>query len=171
MAAARIRLPGTRGNRFTRTPMSSLLRYWIPLIVWMFVIFSASADTESSQRTSRFLEPFLRWLNPNISAEAIDVVRFIIRKAAHMIEYAILAWLWWRALRRRASKEWSWKVAGWAWCLSVVYAITDEAHQLFVANRTGSPLDVLIDAAGATLALGTIYYVRQHRSGRQLSSR
>lgn len=136
--------------------MSSFLRYWLPLLVWMFLIFSASADTQSSERTSRFLEPFLRWLNPDISLEAIDIVRLVIRKTAHVVEYAVLAWLAWRVVRKPRPKDtrpWSWRAAAAALAIVVVYAVTDELHQTFVPNRTGAIRDICIDAAGGILGL------------------
>jgi len=139
--------------------MISFLRYWLPLLVWMAVIFSASADAQSTERTSRFLEPFLRWLNPDISLEAIDQVRWIIRKTAHLTEYAVLAWLSWRALRRPYrddSRPWSWRVAAATLGLVMAYATTDELHQHFVPNRTGAWQDVCIDTAGGLLGLAVV---------------
>ena len=136
--------------------MTSFLRYWVPLMVWMVVIFSASADAQSAQRTSRFLEPFLRWFNPDVSPETVELVRWAIRKMAHLAEYAILAWLAWRALRkpRRSDlRPWSWKTAGAALGIVVLYAATDEIHQTFVPNRTGALRDVCIDTLGGALGL------------------
>jgi hypothetical protein len=87
----------------------------------MVLIFSASADEQSVARTSRFLEPFLRWLKPDISTEANDFVRLIVRKCAHVSEFAVLAWLWWCALGGRIrSAAWSWKRAGLPFALSVL---------------------------------------------------
>jgi VanZ family protein len=147
-----------------RALMKSFLRYWLPVLVWMAVIFSASADSESVEHTSRFLEPFLRWLKPDISAEAIDTVRTLIRKCAHVTEFAVLAALLWRALRSRCpAGEWSWKTAGLAFVIAVIYAATDEFHQLFVETRTGSAVDVLIDSFGAALALGALWILRRRR--------
>ena len=139
--------------------MIAFLRHGLPLLVWMLIIFGASADAQSTAHTSRFLEPFLRWLNPDISAAAIDAVRWLVRKAAHMGEYAVLAWLGWRALRRPARHDprpWSWPIAGAAWALTLLYAASDEFHQTFVANRTGSLVDVGIDAMGGAIGLGLL---------------
>jgi VanZ family protein len=139
--------------------MILFLRYWLPLLIWMTVIFSASADTQSTAHTSRFLEPFLRSLWPDISLEKIDQVRWVVRKAAHLTEFAILAWLWWRALRRPTrydSKPWSWRIAGCALGAVVLYAISDELHQYFVANRTASVRDVGIDTLGGIAGLGLL---------------
>lgn len=151
--------------------MISFLRYWMPLLIWMVLIFSASADAQSTQHTSRFLEPFLRWLNPNISAESIDTVRWLVRKGAHLTEYALLAWLTWRAVRkpkRRDLRPWSWKPVIIAFATVVIYAATDEFHQSFVPNRTGSWKDVCIDTIGGALGLAVICF--WHFRGQRRSS-
>ena len=140
--------------------MVAFLRYWLPLILWMGLIFSASADAQSIEHTSRFLEPFLRWLNPDISPRALEAVRWVIRKLAHMVEFGLLTWLLWRALRkpkRNDPRPWSWKTAGVAFGIVVLYAATDEFHQRFVPNRTGSVKDVFIDSAGAALAMMLVW--------------
>ena len=152
--------------------MVSFVRYWLPLLIWMGVIFSASADTQSTARTSRFLEPFLRWAWPQISPEGIETVRWIVRKAAHVTEYAILAWLWWRALRRPVRHDlrpWSWRVAGLALLAVFLYAATDEWHQSFVPNRTGARLDVMIDTLGGILGLGFLGLLHRRRFARQIA--
>ena len=136
--------------------MISFFRYWLPLLLWMAIIFGASADMKSTEHTSRFLEPFLRWLNPNISVEAIESVRWFVRKFAHLTEFALLAWLAWRALwkpQRKDSRPWSWKTAAVALLFVFLYAVTDEVHQRFVPNRTGSFTDVCLDTAGGALGL------------------
>jgi len=146
--------------------MVSFLRYWLPLLLWMAVIFSASADAKSTEHTSRFLEPFLRWLNPNITPEAIERVRWCVRKTAHMVEFALMAWLAWRALRkpkRNDPRPWSWKTAGLALGIVVAYAVTDELHQTIVPNRTGSAKDVCIDTAGGLLGLAATWVCYRRR--------
>jgi len=135
----------------------------------MFLIFSASADTQSTEHTSRFIEPLLRWLWPDILPEQVEAVRWCVRKAAHLTEFAILAWLWWRALRkpvRRDPRPWSWRFAGVALLAVVLYAASDELHQRFVANRTASVRDVCIDSAGGALGLGWLWLVHRWRGKR-----
>jgi VanZ family protein len=68
----------------------------------------------------------------------------ILKKGAHMVEYAILVALLWQALGCRR--------AGTAWIVAVVYAASDEFHQTFVPGRNGTPVDVMVDAVGATAA-------------------
>ena len=150
--------------------MISFLRYWLPLLVWMVVIFSASADTQSNEHTSRFLVPFLRWLNPNISQSVIDAAQWVVRKSAHTTEFAILAWLWWRALRKPVRcdpRPWSSRTAWLALACVFLYASSDELHQLFVANRSASIKDVAIDTFGGCIGLGLLWLL--YRKPRQRS--
>ena len=86
--------------RLTRMPykqMRSFLKNWLPVIVWVGVIFLGSTDLMSAEHTSRFIVPFLRWLKPDISAETLASIHFIVRKCTHVGEYAILALLLLRA--------------------------------------------------------------------------
>ena len=121
----------------------------------MCLIFAGSTDLMSAEHTSRFLVPFLRWLDPQISPATIMKVQLISRKAAHVTEYAILAALIWRAIRHHwgVVRATFWKPAVATLAVAVVNAIADEFHQSFVATRTSSPRDVLIDILGAVLGL------------------
>ncbi len=114
-------------------------------------MFFGSTDMMSAEHTSRFLTPFLRWLNPEISWRAIAQVHFFVRKAAHVTEYAILTGLLFRALR------WSinglWRRGLLALIPALLYAPLDEFHQSFVPSRTSSARDVLIDYCGAILGI------------------
>src|SRR5207247_383131 len=82
--------------------MRVFLKYWLPLLIWLGVIFVDSTDLMSAEHTSRFIVPILLWLKPDMAPETIRSILFVIRKCAHVSEYAILALLLWRA-RRSAS--------------------------------------------------------------------
>jgi len=130
------------------------VRYWMPAIVWMAVIFLGSTDMLSAAHTSRFLVPFLRWLDPQISLAALNAIQFGIRKLAHLTEYAILAALLWRALR--GGTRWQAKMSillFLTWIACAIFAASDEFHQSFVPSRTSSPIDVMIDVTGALIGL------------------
>ena len=77
---------------------------------------------------------------------AIDLIG---RKLIHFAEYALLCFLWWRALVTVMSPS---RAALLAFVLASGYAATDEYHQTFVEGRHGSPLDWAIDSAGAATA-------------------
>ncbi len=131
----------------------TFIKYWLPVFAWMLLIFFGSTDLLSSERTSRIIGPLLRWLIPDISAETIRQVQALARKAAHLIEYAVLALLLWRARRQDRPCPWAWPEAGVVLSLTVLYAVTDELHQGLVASRYSSVADVLVDAAGSALGL------------------
>jgi VanZ family protein len=126
----------------------------------MALIFYGSTDVLSVSRSSRLLGPFLHWLLPGASDATIGDLVVLVRKNAHALEYAILAALCWRALRRQrpvAAGGWRPADAWWAWLIAAGYAVTDEFHQSFVPSRGASPVDMTIDAAGAALGIGAIW--------------
>jgi len=132
--------------------MKSFLKYWLPLVIWLGVIFVGSSDLMSAQHTSRFIVPFLRWLNPHISWAAINTIHTVIRKLGHVSEYAILALLLWRALWSGSTLRTKTPILFGAVLLAcAVFAAGDEIHQSFVRSRTPSGRDVLLDSAGALL--------------------
>jgi VanZ family protein len=96
---------------------------WLAVLVWAAVIFGFSSI-------------------PSLSTH-LGTWDLILRKAAHLTEYAILAVL----IRRAAGSS------AWAFGLAVAYAASDEFHQTFVRGRHGSPIDVGIDAIGVTIGL------------------
>lgn len=108
---------------------------YLLLIFWMGVIFYLSAQ-------------------PDLKSGLESQMDFVLRKLAHITEYGILTFLAWRAfgisLGSPTSK--SDRVLATAIIFSVLYAISDEYHQLFVTGRVGSPIDVLIDSVGIMIA-------------------
>ena len=122
----------------------------------MALIFAVSGDTKSMQHSSRMIEPFVRWLLPAASEEAVQATVFFIRKCAHVTEYALLTVLVWWALRAGSGARGSdgaWRATAITGLIVVLYAATDEFHQAFVPTRQGTPVDVLIDSIGVVLAL------------------
>ena len=118
----------------TRTRILAPLGTWGPPLLLMAVIYALSAQ-------------------PDLST-GLGVWDFIGRKLVHMSEYALLCFLWWRALRTVASAH---AAVALAFCLSLAYAGTDELHQRSVHGRHGTPVDVGIDAVGmaaAAIAIG-----------------
>ena len=113
----------------TRAKLLQRLDPWAPPVALMAVIFALSAQ-------------------PDLSS-GLGTIDLIGRKIVHAAEYALLCFLWWRALRTVVAATPA--VAG-ALAIAVVYSATDEWHQTFVSGRHGSPVDVLIDTAGAAVA-------------------
>ena len=119
----------------------------------MALIYIGSTDLMSAEHTSRFIGPFLRWIDPDISAETIVKVQFAMRKAAHVTEYAILGALFLRAIIRSVAARRTFAHAAAAYLLATLYAATDEFHQSFVSSRGASFIDVVIDSGGALIGV------------------
>ena len=114
------------------------LYHWLPALLWMGVIFVMSSRS-------------------NLPSHPNETVDFMAKKAGHVTEYGVLAFLLWRAL----SKERGWPVLpslGGAFFLSLLYAASDEFHQTLVPGRNGALTDVGFDALGALLALGLVWW-------------
>jgi VanZ family protein len=96
---------------------------WLPVVAWAAVIFALSSI-------------------PGLGT-GFGVWDLILRKLAHALAYAILGLLLVRALRNPPA----------AFLLGVAYGVTDEIHQHFVADRHGTPVDVVIDAVGVAIGV------------------
>ena len=140
--------------------------YAILCIIWMLVIFWFSAQVaDDSQEMSDF---FVHLLDAVFSLDIMrneiirDMTSFLVRKAAHMSEYAVLAILFGLTIREYKKEPWLLL----ARAAPAAYAATDEFHQLFVPGRSGQLKDVLIDTAGGALGLGLlalILYLKRRR--------
>ena len=124
-----------------------------PVVAWACFILFASSSNFSASNTSRVIRPLLVWLFPAISEAALGEVHFLVRKAAHFTEYALLALLAARAFRTssRTSLGRRWWLASFA--LVACVSLADEFHQSFVPSRTGTAYDSLLDMAGGAAAL------------------
>jgi VanZ family protein len=133
-----------------------VIKAWLPVVLWMGVIFVASTDLGSATHTSQIIEPLVKWVKPDATPEQFELVHFIVRKTAHLTEYAILALLILRAVRLSMMPHLlksAFRAAAITLLISASYAAMDEFHQSFVAGRTASPHDVLIDTMGACAGL------------------
>lgn len=136
----------------------------------MALIFIGSGDALSSAHTSRFLGPLLHWLLPDLATATADRLEFGIRKCGHLTEYAVLALLFWhavRASRNGAPQSWHWSDAALSQALAALYAVADEVHQAFVPSRQGSGWDVALDSCGAAAGLLLWWAVARRRRDRR----
>lgn len=110
---------------------ASPLSRWLPALAWMGLIFALSAQ-------------------PNLPHAPRPWLDTLLKKGGHATAYGVLAWLYLRALRGSSARD---RARPLAALLAAAYALTDELHQAFVPGRHPSPVDVLIDGAGALLAM------------------
>ena len=134
--------------------MKSFLKYWLPLFIWLVVIYVGSTSVMSAEHTSRYIVPFLLWLKLGMSPKTIWIILVVARKCAHVIEYTVLALLLWRALRTVPTLHTKSLIVFGAVLLGcTLFAASDEFHQTFVKSRTPSVRDVFLDVGGALLGL------------------
>ena len=117
-----------RSGAETPTSASRALSAWLPVLAWAAVIFTLSSIPSHST--------------------GLGAWDTILRKGAHLTEYAVLGGLLYRALCREPL----------ALAVGIAYAATDELHQYFVRGRHASPVDVAIDAVG--VAVGMLVWLR-----------
>lgn len=139
-------------------------RAWLIVLAWVAVIFLLSSGSFSEPSTGSLLRPFLRWLFPEWSSSEIRALHHLIRKAAHMGVYGVLALLSFRALRLSLTAS-ALRLAALALALVLGTAASDEFLQSFSETRTGSLSDVGYDLAGGLVALAILLYRRRERAG------
>lgn len=125
---------------------------WGLCVAWMAFIFimSATPGEVSGKQSGAVVEVVIHTARVLAGEEAAsridtDLLHHLIRKAAHMAEYAVLCMLYCHALRLSGARH----PVCMALLMSAAYAATDEFHQSFTDGRGPSPVDVLIDTAGA----------------------
>jgi hypothetical protein len=129
--------------------VTTALRF-LPPLAWSVLIAWFSGARWHGGATTPLLEPWLRALLPWATLEQIAGAHWLLRKTGHVVEYAVLALLWRRALAgANAPAPWRWPLA-----LAVLTAGLDEAHQAFTPTREGRVADVLLDSGAAAAALG-----------------
>lgn len=156
------RVPGTATVARPGTS-AAVLAGWVPVALWMAVIFSLSSDRFSDVHTAAWLSGVFESLG--IPPAVAHVGNFIVRKSAHFVEYAVLGVLIFRAARVTWPLRATWQpfvvaVAGAAACAGL-----DELRQYVVtATRTGSVRDVAVDAAGALAGASYLYRRARRRT-------
>lgn len=127
---------------------------WLLLTAtWAVMIFNLSRAQYSSASSARFISIVLDWLSISILPQNLGLLNNLLRKSAHLTEYAVLAVFLYNSMKPVGNAFWSRKAAFWALLASGIYALTDEFHQLFVPGRHSSLFDCLIDTTGAFLGL------------------
>ncbi|BCS82192.1 VanZ family protein [Anaerocellum diazotrophicum] len=126
---------------------------WALVFAWMTVIFCFSAQEgaishQKSFSIAMFVEKFIEFFTGRDLVNSYNRKNFelLIRKLAHVTEYLILSMLFYKAFfecNKNSKKSFILTII-----FSVVYAISDEVHQIFVSGRGPSAIDVMIDMVG-----------------------
>ncbi|MBD7963202.1 VanZ family protein [Fictibacillus norfolkensis] len=148
--------------------MKKTLLYWLPVFLWMGIIFYASsqpyekqdlrptisANIDLSIIETLFSTVKLHYAGDEISIEALGAAHFLeffIRKAAHFFTYFVLGFLMYRGLNHYFLNNRLTSLI--SWFLTILYAISDEVHQGFTPNRSPHIEDVMIDATGGLVGI------------------
>ena len=116
--------------------LNRFLKLWGPVLAWAGLIFALSSIPALDSGLGTWDE--------------------VLRKCAHVTEYAILGFLLLRAIGREFP----------ALLIGIAYAASDELHQLFVRGRHGSPMDVLIDTVGLLIGIFVVqrFFLQSRRA-------
>ena len=136
-----------------------IIRY-APLILWIGVIMFLSSGQASMSNTSRFIRPLLIFLFPGAPEEILNIYHGYIRKSAHVTVYAILAFWAFRAFYNSSRKFLRDFWFAFAFVLVLLVASIDETNQSYLASRSGSIYDVLLDAAGGVSMILLIIFFK-----------
>lgn len=121
------------------------------IIIFMF---SMQNGNESSKLSLGVIEIIQSFIPISIN---IDTLHFIIRKAAHMSEYALLCLSFIYGFSKNAVN----KYILYSLLCTFLYACTDEFHQLFIGGRAGQFTDVLIDTSGGLIMVVLIIVIKK----------
>ena len=131
-----------------------VVEYWVPILIWLSMMYVFSTDMLSSSETSRFIVPALTFFFPHLQSADLSFWHEVIRKLAHIAEYFILAGLVYRGLKFEHPDliDAKFRTIGFI----ALAALLDEFHQSFTASRRASIVDVGYDCLGAVWALWLI---------------
>ena len=139
-------------------PRFFTIRHWIPAALAVLIIGLESTVFMSANNTSRWLLPIWEHLFGPITPKHWSVVHHYIRKTGHFTGYGLVSLCFFHGFRTTLSAArglralWH-RSAAFALGCTFLVASADEIHQAFLPGRGSSPLDVLLDTCGATVAL------------------
>ena len=152
---------------------SDAWKAWLAAALWLGLIALESTNFLSAANTGQFLYPLLHFLF------GLDLVHFLtwhffLRKTGHVIGYAVLSLLFYRAWKTTipviGDPPWSIVWARIAFTMTALVASLDEWHQTFLPSRTGTVNDILLDSS-AGLAVQILIFAWMHSLGRRPQAR
>jgi len=126
-------------------------------IIWAAQIFWMSTSTFKSEHSKALLTRLVELLHLRLSVEELWTLNTILRKCAHVVEYAILSILLYFSFRGTDRLRHQPNVARWSILIACVYALADEFHQAFVRDRGASLIDCSLDFIGAVVGAFLVF--------------
>ena len=145
----------------------SRIKRYGPLVVWIGLVFFFSSGEASAAQTSRIIRPILEFLFPGAPEETLLQYHFLIRKLAHLTEYAILAFWAIRAWKRSSYST----IRNYRYLFAVglvlIVASLDEFNQSFEPSRTSTVWDVGLDVTGGLIMALLMKLIELWKAGRR----
>ena len=130
---------------------------WIITFIWLMVIFAFSANQgpDSTSKSKKVTYEVVNIVEKKKTEDEkrvkVEILHPKVRKIAHAFEYAVLSILLVFSLKSSGVKPNKTYLIAIICCL--LYAISDEVHQLFVSGRSAEIGDVIIDTGGAAIGI------------------
>lgn len=146
---------------------------WAAVLLWMLLIFYLSSQVaERSNNLSKGVtEVIIETVEKIVPEKDFNMysINHFVRKNAHFFAYLTLGILVLNAIRRsrvNGGRKSGVATLAMAFGICVLYAISDEVHQLFVPGRGGKVKDILIDGSGAIVGIGLYMIIAKTREGK-----
>ena len=165
-------MPGSTHIPSRKRVSSEIWKQWIAAGLWLGLIAFESTNFLSAENTGRFLYSLLVQL-----FGAIDPIRFAywhhyLRKSGHVVGYAMLSYLLFRAWRATlplpSAARWALKWAQIAFLMTALVATLDEWHQSYIPTRTGTGWDIVLDSSAALTVQVLLWLILRTRASTHL---
>jgi len=138
-------------------------------VAWAATMFQLSSRAFAGGFTAWLLHQILSLFDVKVSPDNFATLHFLLRKLAHLTEYAIFGLLLYGCFNGGKRLEWHPRKALWSLAIAAGFSVTDEYHQRFIPGRGASLLDCTIDTLGAVL--GVIFLYARERYSQMRSRR
>lgn len=166
--------PSRRSSRDDFYDWRWWFKVWLPVAIAIAIICAESTDTFSSEHTSSWLRPIVERFLGRFADDAWEFFHHYLRKTGHFVGYGTVGFTflraWLHTLSRRGTSELlSWRLESSILAIfsTAIVASADEFHQSFIPSRTGTPADVLLDTAGATVFCVLVWLICWTRKTRK----
>lgn len=140
---------------------------WATVILWLLIIFSLSSQpgTKSNELSKNVTKQIIKttekvvMLNDSNKPKTnlVNKLNDVVREYAHAAVYLVLGVLVMNAFIMSGMRGHKAFIFSFIFC--ILYAVTDEIHQLFVPGRGTEATDVLIDGIGALIGIGIYKFI------------
>jgi VanZ family protein len=141
---------------------------WLPVVIGCAVIACESTVFFGADHTTGPLRYIWEWIFGHLADERWEFTHHLIRKTGHFIGYGLIGLAWLRAWWMTRPKAPFLQHALLALLGTALIASSDEFHQTFLPNRTGTPWDVMLDCTGAVVLMSVTWLVLRIGAPRRL---